>query len=75
MRVRELKSNDSVKYDNTPTSLVFGEPEESSKFNWVLERRLEQLWLRSEKIGWDYGEFVTRLIEVLIVLRQRNRAG
>jgi len=74
MRVRNLESSNSVKYDNTPASLSFGESERNSRFNLVLERRLEQLLLRSEKIGWDYGNFVTHLTEVLIVLRYRDRA-
>jgi hypothetical protein len=74
MRVRNLKSSDYVKYDNTPTSLILEETSKSLVFNAVIERRLEQLLLRSEEIGWDYGKFVTHLTEVLIVLRHRNRA-
>jgi hypothetical protein len=74
MRVRNLKSSNYVKYDNTPTSHIFEEPRNGSVFNSVIERRLEQLLLRSAEIGWDYGKFVTHLTEVLIVLRHRNRA-
>jgi hypothetical protein len=72
--MRNLKSSESIKYGDTPASLVCQEPEQDPKYKLSLERKIEQLWLRSEKSGWDYGKFVTHLIELLIVLRHRSRA-
>jgi hypothetical protein len=72
--MRNLKSSDSIKYGDMRAWLVCLEPEQDPKYKLSLERKMEQLWLRSEKSGWAYGNFVTHLIEVLIVLRHRSRA-
>jgi len=72
--MRNLNSSDSIKYGDAPASLFCQEPEQDSKYKLLLERRLERLFLSSERLGWNYTEFAARLTEVLIVLHHRNKA-
>jgi hypothetical protein len=44
-----------------------------SKLNWSIEKQIERLFYRSEKLGWSHDEFAIYLFEVLMVLRQRNK--
>jgi hypothetical protein len=68
------KSSGSIKYGDTPAWLVGQEPAQDHKKKLLLERRVEQLFLGSERLGWNYSEFAARLAEVLIVLHHRNKA-
>jgi hypothetical protein len=72
--MRNLKSSDSIKYGDTRAWLVGQEPAQDHKQKLFLERRLEQLFLRSRRLGWNYSEFAARVTEVLIVLYHRNKA-
>jgi hypothetical protein len=72
--MRNLKSSESIKYGETPASLVRQEPEQDLKYKLLLERRVGQLLFRAEKLGWDYSEFAARVTEVLVVLHHRNKA-
>jgi hypothetical protein len=73
MRVRNLKSGGTVKYDRTFALRYLEESGPSPKYNPRLERKVERLWLQSRSHGWSYSDFVTHLTEVLIVLRHRSR--
>jgi hypothetical protein len=72
--MRNLKSSDSIKYGDMPASLFRQEPEQDPKYKLLLERSVERLFLRSERLGWNYFEFAARLTEVLIVLHHRNKS-
>jgi hypothetical protein len=69
-----LKSSDSIKYGDTPGSLVCQGNEQDPRHKLLLERKFERLLLGSEKYGWNYSEFMARLTEVLIVLHHRSKA-
>jgi hypothetical protein len=43
-----------------------------SKLRTTIEKRVENIWLESEELGWSYNDFVTHLLEVLIVLNYRG---
>ncbi|MBI4725158.1 MAG: hypothetical protein HY765_09315 [Rhodomicrobium sp.] len=44
-----------------------------SKFKTSIERRIEQLWCEGKQLGWSYSTFVAVLLEVLIVIPQRDK--
>ena len=46
-----------------------------SKFNASMERKLERLLCQSKSLGWSYSDFATHVLEVLIVLRQRDEVN
>jgi hypothetical protein len=72
MRVRNLKSGSAVKHEYTFAPLFLRKTGSRPKYNTVLERRVERLWLQSRSLGWSYPDFVAHLTEVLIVLRHRS---
>jgi len=43
-----------------------------SKLRMSIEKQIENIWLESEELGWDFNDFVTHLMEVLIVLNYRG---
>ncbi len=43
-----------------------------SKLRTSIEKKIENIWLESEELGWSYNDFVAHLIEVLIVLNYRG---
>ena len=43
------------------------------KLNASMENNIERILLESKKLGWNYNEFVGSLLEVLIILQQRNK--
>ena len=38
-----------------------------------MEKQIERLWFQSKQLGWNYNDFVVRLLEVLVVLSHRNK--
>ncbi len=44
-----------------------------SKFNTSMEKKIERLSFQSKQLGWSYSDFVVYLLEVLVVLRQRDK--
>jgi hypothetical protein len=42
------------------------------KFNASFEKKIEQLWFESDRLGWSYNEFITHVLEVLVILRHRR---
>jgi hypothetical protein len=48
-------------------------PTVRTKFNISMEKRIEKLWLDSDKQGWSYNQFVSSVMEVLTVLHHRNK--
>ena len=43
------------------------------KFAITAEKKIERLWLNSKRLGWSYSDFVTHMLEVLIVVKQRDK--
>ena len=43
------------------------------KFTITAEKKIERLWLVSKRLGWSYNDFATHMLEVLIILRQRDK--
>jgi hypothetical protein len=43
------------------------------KFAITAEKKIERLWLDSNRLGWTYSDFVTHILEVLIVVKQRDK--
>jgi hypothetical protein len=46
---------------------------QGSKFNTSMERRVERLWVESQEQGWNYSGFVAHVLEVLVVLQERDK--
>jgi hypothetical protein len=44
-----------------------------AKFNATVERKIERLWSQSKPLGWNYNDFVVRVLGVLVVLSHRNK--
>jgi len=45
------------------------------KYNTSFEKKIERLWFQSKTLGWSYKDFVAHLLEVLVVVRLRERAN
>ena len=43
------------------------------KFAITAEKKIERLWLDSNRLGWTYNDFVTHMLEVLIIVGQRDK--
>jgi len=43
-----------------------------SKLKMSIEKRIENIWLESQELGWSYNDFVSYLLEVLVVLNHRT---
>ncbi len=43
------------------------------KFAITAEKKIERLWRNSKQLGWSYSDFVTHMLEVLIVVKQRDK--
>ena len=44
-----------------------------SRFKGVLERKIEGIFEEAQELGWNYTRFVSSVLEILIILRQRNK--
>jgi hypothetical protein len=64
---REMNSNSAMLH------LFQGKTGNSPKFNISTEKKIERLWFQSRQLGWNYNDFVVRLLEVLVVLSHRNK--
>jgi hypothetical protein len=42
--------------------------------NTYIEKKIEHLYYRSEKFGWNFADFCTHVLEVLVVLQHRKKA-
>jgi hypothetical protein len=45
------------------------------EFNASFEGEIEYLWAQSRSRGWSYDDFVAHLLEVLTVVRSRDKIG
>src|SRR5262249_23964871 len=74
MSVRSDKCSDE--YRSTLALAVFSveqeKPTSRTKFNVSFEKKIENLWSQSKGLGWSYNDFVTRLLEVVMILRHRD---
>jgi hypothetical protein len=43
-----------------------------SKLKISIEKKIENIWLESKELGWSYNDFVSHLLEVLVVLNHRS---
>ncbi len=43
-----------------------------SKLKLSIEKKIENIWLESKELGWSYNDFVSHLLEVLVVLNHRT---
>jgi len=43
-----------------------------SKLKMSIEKKVENIWLESKELGWSYNDFVSHLLEVLVVLNHRT---
>jgi hypothetical protein len=37
-----------------------------------IEKKIENIWHESKELGWSYNDFVSYLLEVLVVLNHRS---
>ena len=42
-----------------------------SKLKMSIEKKIENIWLESKELGWSYNDFISHLLEVLVVLNHR----
>ena len=60
---------------NIPAELVElatrGAPR-GSKLKMSIEKKIENIWLESKDLGWSYNDFISHLLEVLVVLNHRT---
>jgi len=61
----------SVAY--TGEEIVAEPPLVRTKFNISMGKKIEKLWLDSDRQGWSYSRFVSTVMEVLTVLHHRNK--
>jgi hypothetical protein len=47
-------------------------PAQGSKLRISIEKKIEHIWLESEELGWSFNDFVSHLLEILIVLNYRG---
>jgi hypothetical protein len=47
-------------------------PVQGSKLRMSIEKKIENIWLDSQELGWSYNDFVTHLLEILIILNYRT---
>ena len=73
MPSREHRKVMRVTKASAPAIKSRGEAANSAKHRTSLEKRVERTWSASRKLGWSYSGFVAEMLEVLIVLRQRER--
>jgi hypothetical protein len=74
--IQELQSaKPAIAKENTPAALAElvtqGAPR-GSKLKISIEKKIENIWLESQELGWSYNEFVSHLLEVLVVLNHRS---
>ena len=43
-----------------------------SKLKMSIEKKIENIWLESRELGWSYNDFISHLLEVLVVLNHRT---
>jgi hypothetical protein len=43
-----------------------------SKIKMSIEKKIENIWLESKELGWSYNDFISHLLEVLVVLNHRT---
>ncbi len=75
MTVRDYKdeNNREVNFNSAMLHLFQEKTGNSPKFNISTEKKIERLWFQSKQLGWNYNDFVVRLLEVLVVLSHRNK--
>jgi hypothetical protein len=74
--IQELQSAKlAIAKENTPAALAElvtqGAPR-GSKLKISIEKKIENIWLESQELGWSYNDFVSHLLEVLVVLNHRS---
>lgn len=47
-------------------------PQRGSKLKMSIEKKIENIWLEFEELGWSYNDFISHLLEVLVVLNYRT---
>ncbi len=73
-KVQSSKELQSAKPAMEPESVSAATPvtTRGSKLKMSIEKKIENIWLESEQLGWSYNDFVSHLIEVLIILNYRT---
>jgi hypothetical protein len=76
MRVRNHREEDNREINANSARIHLSKDKTSNrrKFNTSMEKKIEHIWFDSKKIGWSYNDFVVHVLEVLVVLQQRNMA-
>jgi hypothetical protein len=74
--IQEFQSaKPAIAEENTPAALAElvtqGAPR-GSKLKISIEKKIENIWLESKELGWSYNEFVSHLLEVLVVINHRS---
>ncbi len=68
-----MQTAQEVGVSYTSEELVAEPPLVRTKFNISMEKKIEKLWLDSDRQGWSYSRFVSTVMEVLTVLHHRNK--
>jgi hypothetical protein len=74
MRMRNLRYEVTSEITSKPLQceLAPQKTEGHPRSKASMEKKIERILSDSKKLGWSYNEFVGYLLEVLIVLQQRN---
>lgn len=75
MRVRNYKDESSRKINPMAPHVHLSQEKTGnrSKFNTSMERQIERLWIESNKLDWNFNDFVVDVLGVLVVLNHRNK--
>jgi hypothetical protein len=75
MSVRNYKYKNTSEINSKAVQLHLSQEKTGnrSKFNTSMEKKIERLSFQSKPLGWSYSDFVVHLLEVLVVLRQRDK--
>ena len=75
MRVRSDNCGNvsEINLANAQLSLIQEKTASRPVFKASFEKKIERLWFQSKRLGWSYNDFVTHLLEILVVLQRRDK--
>jgi len=75
MRVRSDNCGTVSEINLASTQLSLRQERTASRpeFNASFEKKIERLWFQSKHLGWSYNDFVSHLLEILVVLQRRDK--
>jgi hypothetical protein len=59
--------------NNNPVNKKSKRVKMENRFKGVLERKIEGIFEEAQELGWNYTRFVSSVLEILVILRHRNK--